>query len=134
MDATLPDLIASSTSSETFNEEFLTRHSSSPEHILAAARGVLEIKRSTDPLPTDTAGAVSAVLEKLAVEDVPPQVDALLDAVSLLKEAGASTEQVVAFERKAKARVPLSAVFEPVEERKKRRDEVMQALGEEGKA
>jgi len=58
----------------------------------------------------------------------------LLDAVSLLKEAGASTEQVVAFERKAKARVPLSAVFEPVEERKKRRDEVMQALGEEGKA
>lgn len=134
LEATLPDLIASSASSDSFNDEFLSRHTSSPEHVLAGARGVLEIKRSTDPLPSDTAEAVSFVLDKLVADGVPPHVDALLDAVSLLKEAGASTEQITAFEQEAKGRVPLATVFEPVEEKKKRRDEVMQAFGEEIKA
>ena len=134
MDATLPDLIATGTSSETFNDQFLARHSSSPEHILAYARGVLEIKRSTDPLPADTVSSVSSALEKLLAEGVPPHVEVLIQAVSLLREAGADAEQVGAFEKKAKGRVSLATVFEPVEERKKRREEVMQAHGEEVKA
>lgn len=89
-----------------------------------------EIKRAQDPLPSDTTESVLAVLDKLAGEGVPPRLATFLQAIRLLRQTGASAEQVAAFEAKVKARLPLAEVFSPVEEKKKRRDAV-EALKEE---
>ena len=129
----MSSLIPSSTSSEDFNSSFLSRHPTSPSHILGAARGLLEIKRQSTPLHSDTVSAVSPIIDKLVAQDVSPRVEIFVKAIALLKEAGASAEEVAAFEKKIKERVPLAEMFAPEGERKKRREEVM-AVPEEKKA
>lgn len=94
---------------------------------------MLEIKRQSSPLSSDTVSSVSSVLDKLVSKDVPPHVEIFIEAIALLKEAGASNEEVGEFEKKIKERVPLAAMFAPENERKKRREEVM-TVSEETKA
>jgi hypothetical protein len=130
IDATFPDVLPSSTSSKDFNAEFLSRHSQSPAHILGAARGLFEIKRSSEPVSGDTVSSIVTVLDKLTGEGVPPRIPVFLGAVALLKEAGASADQISDFEQKIKARVPLAEVFAPAEERKKQREEILAAKEE----
>lgn len=122
LDTSLTELIT--TTPDDFNNAYLAK-GSSPEHILGAARGVLEIKKATLP---DTAQAVLAVLDQLT--DVPPRVATYLDAVRLLRESGASAEQVSSFEAQIKARLPLAEIFASAEQKKKRREGVA-ALKEE---
>jgi hypothetical protein len=133
IDSEFSSLIPTSTSSEDFNSSFLARHSASPSHILGSARGILEITRQSEPLQTETVGEIAAVLDKLVAQDVPPRVEAFVEGVALLKEAGAGAEEIEKFEKKVKERVPLAEMFAPEEERKKRREEIM-AVPEEKKA
>ena len=65
------------------------------------------------------------MLDKLVANDVPPRVDTFVDAIALLQEAGASAEEVGAFEKKVKGRVPLAEMFSPEGERKAKRKSIM---------
>ena len=118
VDVTLKDLI--DVPVEEFNSTYLSRHSTSPRHILGAARGLYEIQQ-----PSVDIASILSVLEKLTEQDVPPEISTFTDALALLKQAGASDEQMAVFQAKIKTRIPLAEMFAPIEERRKRRDEVM---------
>lgn len=110
IDTAWEDLLPSG-SVEDYNSSFRARHAQSPQHILGAARGLLEVKRSSDPSPADSAQSVRSVLDALVQPGLPTDVKVLVQAVSLLKEAGATGEEVDAFKAKCRARLPLAWVF-----------------------
>ncbi len=118
VEATLPSLIDQPV--EAFNSAFLSKHSQSPEHILGAARGLYEVQKPSSDVPS----IVSAV-EKLTEDGVPPRISVFLEAITLLKEVGATPEQIQAYEAKILERVPLAEVFSPEEKKKQRRESIM---------
>lgn len=122
-------LLASSTTLEEFNKAFGAKHAQSPSHILGAAQGVYEIKKS-DPQSSDAADAVMAILDGLTKDGVPPSVSVFERSILLLKQAGASGQTVDEFRQKALRRAPLAKILEGDDVRKRKRDEAM-AVNEE---
>jgi peptide alpha-N-acetyltransferase len=121
IDATLPELITKDIPSEEFSTAFLSRHPTSPAHILGAAQGLLEIKRACTPLPEDTVADVQSILRRLLEDGVPPNVEVLQKATELLRAAGAGQEVVDAWKGKCRARLPLAWVFASADEKVQRR-------------
>ena len=120
IDSLIPNVIGKDVSSEDFNTSFLSRHPTSPPHILGAARGLLEIKRASNPLPEDTVDEIKRVLLRLIDQGVPPSIPVLLEAIDLLHTAGASPAVVDELKVRYKERLPLAMVFESDTERAKR--------------
>ena len=120
IDSLLPTIISETISSEDFNSSFLSRHSTSPPHILGAARGLLEIKRASNPLPDDTVDDITRVLLRLIEKGVPPSLPVLLQAVDLLRTSGASPAVVDELNARYKVRLPLAMVFDSDTEKAKR--------------
>ena len=111
LDDLVVTLISKDKSSEEFNESFASRHPTSPPHILGTARGLLEIKRASDPEPSDTVYEVQRILLRLVDEGVPPSIPILLEAVDLLRSAGADANVISDYNARCRARLPLAWVF-----------------------
>ncbi|GFZ49424.1 hypothetical protein JCM24511_07544 [Saitozyma sp. JCM 24511] len=116
IEATLPSLLPTGTSPADFNASFLSRHSSSSAHILGAAAGLLEIKRASDPLPSNTSAEILAVLDKLFSEGVSPSIEVLQKGRSVLEEAGADKAELEAWRERCRTKLPLAWVFASKEE------------------
>lgn len=116
IEATQPSLLPTGTSPADFNASFLSRHSTSPAHILGAAAGLLEIKRASDPLPSNTSAEILAVLDKLFSEGVSPSIEVLQKGRSVLEEAGADKAELEAWRERCRTKLPLAWVFASKEE------------------
>jgi len=134
IDTLLASLIQKNSSSEAYNSSFLSRHSDSPRHILGAARGLLEVKRSSDPLPAETADEVQRILSRLADDGVPPSIPAMLEALDLLRKARATSAIVDEYRARCRKRLPLAWVFAPDAEKAERAAEREKEALPNGKA
>jgi hypothetical protein len=123
IDALLPDLIASDTSSNDYNAAYLERHSHSPSHIYASARGQLEVQKavSSETLPETSADSILSVLDRLTESDVPPNVTVFEQAMELLVEIKADKSKVDDFRQRCNGRAPLAYAFMSEEERRRRK-------------
>ena len=79
---------------------------------MGAARGLLEVKRSTVPLPADTAETVLAALVRLTEDGVPPSIPVMQEGFELLRSAGASKVDIDGYRKRCKLRCPLATVFD----------------------
>lgn len=111
IDTLLPNLIPKDMSSEEYNSSFLSRHPSSPEHILGAARGLFEIKRASGAPSTDTVDGIRTIVDRLAEVGVPPSIPIMLGVVDLLRAAGAGDSVVDEYRGRCRSRLPLAWVF-----------------------
>ncbi|ORY35432.1 NMDA receptor-regulated protein 1-domain-containing protein [Naematelia encephala] len=132
IEAVFPSILPTETSPEEFNASFLSRHSTSPRHILGAAQGLLEIKRAIDPVPSDTLAEVIAILNQITTDNVPPAVPIMLEAVDFLRSAGAAPEQVDTFRKRCTDRAPLAWVLATEDEQKRRKTQGMDMDDEGG--
>ncbi|ORX38583.1 NMDA receptor-regulated protein 1-domain-containing protein [Kockovaella imperatae] len=127
-DQLLPSLIPSDADLAAYNANLLSQHSSSPAHILGAAKGLSELD-TTRPIPSSSLQAIESTLSRLAAHDVPPSVAIMSSALKLMKELGAPISSIDSLRDTYKSRVPLASVFESDEELKRRRREALE--GEE---
>ncbi|KAK4688996.1 N-alpha-acetyltransferase 15/16, NatA auxiliary subunit, partial [Tremellales sp. Uapishka_1] len=110
IDAIFTPILPNDTDLESYNSAFLSKHASSPKHILGAAKGFVEIKPTSSPL---------FILENLTKEDVPPSIETMVSGLALLK----SEEDKKAFREKCSERLPLAWVFKGDTEKETRRTE-----------
>jgi peptide alpha-N-acetyltransferase len=116
IEATLPSLLPTGTTPDDFNASFLSRHSTSSSHILGAAEGLLEIKRVSNPLSSNTSAEVLAVLDKLFTDGVSPSIEVLQKGRSVLEEAGADKAVLDTWRERCRTKLPLAWVFASKEE------------------
>ena len=116
-----PALIPTDTDLTVYNQQYLSRHPQSPAHIFGAAKGLSELRKTSETRTTD----ITAVLDHLCDEGVPPSVPVMLEAIQLLRDLKASAEEIGVFRNKCKARVPLATVFDPETELAARRREAV---------
>lgn len=113
----LPALKTIAADAKQYNTDFLTKHSNSSAHILGAAQAHVVLSgMSSGPLDPSVRSEIIAILEEMTLPDVPPSITHMMRAVELIKSIGGSEEDIEAFERKCKGRVPLAAVFASKEE------------------
>ena len=125
VDQLLPTLIPSNADLKAFNAAFLSAHSSSPSHILGAARGIAELD-ATRPLPAESLKDFQTTLQRLAAEDTPTSVPVMSSAIQLLRDLGAPSADIDAFRETCHKRVPLATVFVSEEEASRRRKEAVE--------
>jgi hypothetical protein len=116
IEAPLPSLLPTGTTPDDFNASFLSRHPASSAHILGAAGGLLEIKRASNPLPSNTSAEILAVLDKLFSDGVSPSIEVLQKGRSVLEEAGADKAVLEAWRERCRTKLPLAWVFASKEE------------------
>ena len=116
----LPD----GTDLKSYNHQYISRHSQSPTHIFGAAKGLSELQRSSETRTTSTI----SVLNRLCDDGVPPSVPLMLQAIQLLKDLKASSEEIDAFRNRCKGRVPLATVFDAEAVMLARRKEVVNGI------
>ncbi|EIN08866.1 N-terminal acetyltransferase A auxiliary subunit [Punctularia strigosozonata HHB-11173 SS5] len=95
------DLIPDGTSLETYNSNFLQRHSTSPTAILAASRVYRAMKSPQD--------VVDSTLFALFNPDVRPDVQTYYDALEFVQSV--NSPRVYEFRQKCQATFPLSTLF-----------------------
>ena len=127
IEAAFTPLLPTSTTLDIFNLSYLSRHPTSSPHILGAAKGLFEVKRSSDSFSSDTPESIANFLSKLTEENVQPRLSDMLDGKYLLKQAGASAQVLTEFSAKCQKRLPVSTIFAPEAERKRKREEVMES-------
>ncbi|KIR99663.1 peptide alpha-N-acetyltransferase [Cryptococcus deuterogattii 2001/935-1] len=123
----LPTLLPAGKSPEAFNTEYFEarKAASDAKGLLGAAKGRLEV------VPEDVDGAVNILRSLISVQ---ADVKTLQEALTFA-EAKAGTEKTEELRRVFVEKVPLAWVLRGQEERKKRKEELLEAAqGEEGKA
>ncbi|KIR73584.1 peptide alpha-N-acetyltransferase [Cryptococcus deuterogattii CA1014] len=123
----LPTLLPAGKSPEAFNTEYFEarKAASDAKGLLGAAKGRLEV------VPEDVDGAVNILRSLISVQ---ADVKTLQEALTFA-EAKAGTEKTEELRRVFVEKVPLAWVLKGQEERKKRKEELLEAAqGEEGKA
>lgn len=116
---TFPSILPEGTELAAYNTAFLEQHSASPVHIVGAAAGLLEIKRSSDPLPADTVPSLLNVLSRLANQGVPVSIPSILQGVEILQAAKASDEEIASFRSQCRERLPSAWVLASKDEQAK---------------
>ncbi|WVR07434.1 hypothetical protein IAU60_004475 [Kwoniella sp. DSM 27419] len=116
-------LLPKDASAEQFNDHFLSAHSSSPAHIAAAARGVLE----TDP---ENVTAAVNILTKLGEQGVPPNIQVMAKALELVKTKtkGADVDDL---REKYHARSALAMAFVTDEVKAGKKERLVKAAAED---
>ena len=113
----LQSLLPSATSSESFNESFLSRHSTSPPHIVGGAKGSYAVSG-------DVESAIK-ILNTLTDTGVPSSIPCMLEGLELLRQSKAPTAVQEAFRERCRGRLPLATVFGSEAEQKRLREEVL---------